>query len=135
MFDYINHGYGQGKLALAYDVNKIVELIHRRNVEAGWWSNLQTGERIERNDGEMIALMHSELSEGLEGVRKSLMDDHLPHRPMIEVEMADCVIRIMDYCGGRNLDLGGAIVEKLEYNARREDHKIEARQKDNGKKI
>ena len=43
--------------------------------EAGWWEDLETGERIERNRGECYALMHSELTEGFEGMRKNLMDD------------------------------------------------------------
>ncbi len=109
--------------------------IHGRNVKAGWWHDLVTGEPLDRNPGELIALCHSELSEALEGVRKSMMDDHLPHRKMEEVEMADCVIRIADYCGGRGLDLGGAIDEKLAYNAQRADHKPENRLLDDGKKI
>lgn len=109
--------------------------VHQRNVQAGWWNDLVTGEPLDRNPGELIALCHSELSEALEGVRKNLMDDKLPHRKMEEVEMADCVIRIADYCGGRGLDLGGAIDEKLAYNATRADHKPENRLKDDGKKI
>lgn len=88
-----------------------------------------------REDGTMIALAHSELSEALEGLRKGLMDDHLPHRPMAEVEMADCVIRILDLCGKKGYDLGSALAEKLAYNAVREDHQLENRQKDGGKKF
>lgn len=116
-------------------LNDMRDMIHEANVKAGWWSDPTTGERIPRNDGEMIALMHSELSEGLEGVRKDLMDDHLPHRKMVEVEMADTIIRILDYCGGRNLDLAGAVADKLAYNKTREDHKAKNRVKPGGKKI
>jgi hypothetical protein len=54
---------------------------------------------------------------------------------MVEVEMADAIIRIMDYCGRFNHDIGGAIMEKLEYNRNRKDHKIENRIKDGGKKF
>lgn len=54
---------------------------------------------------------------------------------MAEVEIADCIIRLMDMAGGFGYDIGGALVEKLEYNARRADHKIEARKGVNGKKI
>lgn len=103
------------------------------NVRAGWYSDPKTGERVERNVGEMLALIHSEISEALEGHRKNLMDDHLPHRRMIEVELADAVIRICDLAGYLGLDLGGALEEKREYNANRADHKIENRAKDGGK--
>jgi NTP pyrophosphatase (non-canonical NTP hydrolase) len=77
--------------------------------------------------------MHSELSEALEGIRKGKRDDHLPHRLAVEVELADAVIRIMDYCGARGLDLGGAMGEKLAYNKQRQDHKVENRRKSGGK--
>ncbi len=66
-----------------------------------------------------IALMHSELSECLEGVRKDLQDDHLPHRSMEVAELADTVIRILDYAGAYNLPLADTILEKMAYNEKR----------------
>lgn len=100
-----------------------------------WWHHPRTGKRLKRNRGELIALMHSELSEALEGERKDAMDDKLPHRKMAEVELADTLIRIFDYAGAFGYDLDGALHEKLAYNARREDHKHENRRKKGGKKF
>lgn len=118
--------------------------IHQGNVDAGWWKDLQTGTDFaaEARSGsrfgkalvaEKLALAHSEISEGLEGARKNLMDDKLPHRPMIEVEIADAIIRLLDLGGALQLDIAGAIEEKLAFNKVREDHQIANRQKENGK--
>lgn len=102
---------------------------------AKWWQDPRTGEKIERNKGELIALMHSELSECLEAERKGLMDQHLPQRKGAEVELADCLIRIFDYAGAFGYDLANAVREKNEYNAKRADHKHENRVKEDGKKF
>lgn len=67
-----------------------------------------------------IALIHSELSEMVEGIRKDAMDDKLPHRKQEEVELADTLIRMEDYAGTYGLDLGSAREEKEAYNLSRE---------------
>lgn len=108
-------------------MNHLMDLCHQTAVDSGWYIDLETGKPKDRNMGELIALMHSELSEALEAHRKGLMDDKLPHRRGIEVEFADAVIRIFDTCRKEGLDLVGALVEKNEYNRKREDHKIENR--------
>lgn len=109
--------------------------IHQSCVAAGWYTDLETGQPIQRNFGEVIALMHSELSEALEGWRKDLMDDHLPGRKMTEVELADVLIRVLDTAEAEGLDVAGAMQEKFAYNQTRADHKPENRRKQNGKKI
>jgi hypothetical protein len=112
--------------------------IYNGNVEAGWWHNIVTGVPHPKNDITLIlsklALVHSEVSEAVEGVRKGLMDDHLKDRPMAEVEAADAMIRLLDLAGHEGWDLAGAIVDKLYYNAQRADHKIENRLAEGGKK-
>lgn len=99
-----------------------------------WWVDLETGEPIKRNVGELLMLTVTELAEALEGDRKNLMDDKLPHRKMFEVELADAIIRIFDIAGGLGLDLGGAYEEKMAYNAVRHDHSVEGRKADGGKR-
>ena len=104
----------------------------------GWHNDIKTGQprTAEQNDAlfpTRIALCHSELSESLEGHRKSLNDDKLPHRAMAEVELADAVIRIFDLAGAMGYDLGTTIAEKLRYNSERQDHKVEHRKSTGGK--
>lgn len=115
------------------NLNDYAKLVHKANIF--WWYDIGTGEPIVRNKGEQQMLIVSEIAEAMEGVRKGLMDDHLPHRTMEEVEMADALIRILDYCEGHGLDIDGAFREKMEYNANRADHKLENRKKDGGKKF
>lgn len=99
---------------------------HNESQNAGW---------PKTEPGTRIALIHSEVSEALEGIRKDLMDEHLPHRKMVEVELADAIIRIMDFCGEEGLEIGGAIAEKMLYNRTRQDHKAEVRALQGGKKF
>ena len=127
--------------------NYLMNICHDAAADAGWWRHDKRDIRIVMTaphcdsdrllGGALVAqklcLIHSEISEAMEGHRKGLQDDKLPHRPMIEVELADAVIRICDLAGALNLDLGGAITEKLAYNANRPDHKPEARAATGGK--
>lgn len=63
------------------------------------------------------------------------MDDHLPHRKMFDVELADVAIRLFDLAGAMRIDLAGAIVEKMAYNTKRKDHQPENRALEGGKKF
>lgn len=135
MADFVPEPFGPGSKELGtfkYEIDGLVRLVHKDNQK--WWHDLETGERLNRNVGEMLALVHSEISEALEGHRKNLMDDKLPDRPMIEVELADAIIRIFDIAGGLDLDLGGAFVDKLRYNRTRADHQPDARKGKHGKR-
>lgn len=116
---------------MADAIRELQRVIHQLNRK--WWFD-QSGNRLERNKGELLMLMVSELAEAMEGERKSLMDDKLPHLPMAEVELADTVIRILDYAAGFGYDVAGAMQQKLEFNATRHDHTYEARAAANGKK-
>lgn len=86
-----------------YDYNKYAAYIHELN--AHWWQN-PDGSPKELDKGERFMLMVSELAEAMEGDRKELKDDKLPQYPMLWVELADTVIRVMDSAPvyGWNLD-------------------------------
>lgn len=115
----------------AIALNELAGIVHRANKK--WWIDLHTEQPITRNVGELLMLVTSELAEAMEGHRKNLRDDKLPHRSMFEVEIADAVIRLFDIAAGMGLDLGGAFIEKMAYNAAREDHKPENRKLPGGK--
>lgn len=107
---------------------------HNAASVAGWWD--KNGVPIKENPycfSNKLMLIVSELAEAMEGDRKGLMDQHLPHRTSREVELADALIRICDLAGAYGMDLGGAVAEKMAYNATRADHKPEARNATGGK--
>lgn len=109
--------------------NALAEHVHATARSKGWWkdrealvnlahqSSPELGRFAEKCIGAlMVALEHSELSEGLEGMRKDLMDDKIPTFTMEEAEAADTIIRIMDRCAARKLRIAEAIITKMKMN-------------------
>lgn len=112
--------------------NSLAMDVHITAQEKGWWdmrdSLVQAAEKHSPELAEfarkavacqMIALEHSELSEGLEGLRKNLNDDKIPEFTMEEAEAADCIIRIMDRAYARKLRIAEAVVAKMAMNRTR----------------
>ena len=87
------------------NIRWLCQEVHQIASDHGWWNE-------ERNDGELIALMHSELSEALEALRAG-------NKANLAEELADTVIRICDFAEARGLDLGLAVLEKMDINANR----------------
>lgn len=123
--------FDHAKIGRAAAINDLVAYFHGKSSGNGWWpEHMRSNPLVVSNK---LALIHSEISEAMEGDRKGLMDDKLPHRKMIEVELGDALIRICDLAGFLGLDLGGATMEKDAYNDVRADHKAETRKLAGGK--
>lgn len=122
----------------ANSLDTLAEIIHDRNIRAGWWPRDENGNVLDRNMGELLCLVHSEISEALEGHRKGLPDDKLPQYPMLIVELVDALIREFDIlgriCAQHDVSLSEVFMAKINFNAVRSDHKIENRMKEGGKK-
>ena len=116
MIDKVNSNIGQMEIAEAAET--LTHYCHGIAKQCGWWDDSS-----KRNIPTLLMLCVSELAEAMEGDRKNRMDDHLPDRKMLEVELADCIIRIFDMGRGLGLDIPGAMAEKLSYNTQRADHK------------
>lgn len=95
-------------------LNALACEIHENAVSKGWWDQ-------ERNPLEIHALIHSEISEATECARNGEPDFHVDEgKPEGEaVELADAVIRILDYAAKRGWDFDAVVKAKMEYNKTR----------------
>lgn len=132
----------QDRHAIVAAINLLMQVSHGNAKEKGWWDepgwvtelkdlvgDTSGGLAYEeicqlvdenvgrRNDGEMLCLMHSELSECLEALRhNNPTDSHCPEHTNGVVELADTMVRIFDFCEERQWPLAEALLAKMDYN-------------------
>ena len=105
---------------MAMTISDLMQESHTTSVAKGWWDNPN------RNIGELLALVHSEISEALEAYRiqgesglKDIWHNKDGKPEGFTVELADTLIRIFDMCAAYELDLEDALKIKLEFNKSR----------------
>lgn len=100
-------------IGISAAINHMAYKVHDLAKTKGWYDQ-------DRNNPELLALIHSELSEALEGLRHdNPPDEHCPEFTSAEIELADAVIRILDMAEFNGWDIAGAIVAKHKFNKTR----------------
>ena len=94
-------------------LSEFANLCHFNAWKNGWWSDLATGAPQERNVFEVIALIHSEVSESFDADCFDYMDDHLPKRLGSEVELGDALIRLLECMPAMGVNIGDAIYDRV----------------------
>lgn len=93
-------------------LNYMAEELHSIARSKGFWDE-------KKEFGTSIALIHSEISESLEGHRQQKKDEHCPEFDNWVIELADAIIRILDLAGSEGVDIGGALLQKAKFNTAR----------------
>lgn len=104
-----------------FDLDKFMSEVHQVARDKGWW------DAPVKTDLEYHMLMVAEIAEASEDVRCGspalyLLDGEgvVEDKPCGEAsELADCILRILDYAKGKNLPLIEALLKKNEYNKTR----------------
>jgi hypothetical protein len=100
------------------DLKEIAKQVHKTAVEKGWWSD-----QVERSIGDQITNFHAELSEAWEEYRTGnpICSTYIKNgKPEgFGIELADCIIRILDTCAFYGIDIQECIRVKAAYNETR----------------
>lgn len=103
--------------AFVFQLEQLQQQVFAANDVQGFWDGFH---HDTLGTPAKIALMHSELSEALEADRKNIeSDDKIPEFTGLEAELADLIIRVLDFAGAKDLRLGEAIQAKLLFNLTR----------------
>lgn len=114
-------------------VNLVVYYTNSLAESGGWWDGVDKENPLLQ--AVKVGLIAGEAHEAIEAIRKDSVDDHLPQYSGRDTELADVLIRTGDFAGAYDVDLGQIVVDKLKYNAQRQDHKPENRKKSGGKRF
>lgn len=110
-------------------LNELAKAVHENAVSKGWWDD-------DRPFSEIVALIHSEVSEAFEEYRNGRKPTEVyashgdgmacspPCTPGLKpegvpIELADVILRILDYCGHAGIDIDDALERKMKYNTTR----------------